>query len=489
MPIKAFEELNDSLLATQDRPFANPRNAAAGSLRMKDPKVTASRQLVFVPHGIGLVEGRRFRTFSEQVDVLRDFGFRGAGKREISDDIEKVFEICVDWQEDRHDVPFEVDGVVVKVEDLDQRDELGYTSKSPRWAIAYKFPPEERTTRLLDIMVSIGRTGAATPFARLEPVRLSGATVTTATLHNPEEIARKDIRIGDIVIARRAGDVIPEVVIPVVSKRTGKERKFKMPKNCPRCKSALERPEGEKVWRCPNESCPSRQVESLMHFAGRSAMDIDRLGYKTVIELWERGWVKDLADIYFVGRDQLLELPLFADKKADQLVSGIEDSKSRGLARVLVGLGIRHVGPPTARLLAQKFGTIDEIAKASDEALQEIDGIGPTVVEALRKFFNSKANLRMIDKLREAGVTLTEEIAALVEGPLSGKTLVLTGGLESLSRDEAKAAIEAAGGKVTSSVSKKTDFVVAGENPGTKLAKAQDLGVAILDERGLLDLL
>jgi DNA ligase (NAD+) len=226
-----------------------------------------------------------------------------------------------------------------------------------------------------------------------------------------------------------------------------------------------------------------------MHFAGRSAMDIDRLGYKTVIELWERGWVKDLADIYFVGRDQLLELPLFADKKADQLVSGIEDSKSRGLARVLVGLGIRHVGPPTARLLAQKFGTIDEIAKASDEALQEIDGIGPTVVEALRKFFNSKANLRMIDKLREAGVTLTEEIAALVEGPLSGKTLVLTGGLESLSRDEAKAAIEAAGGKVTSSVSKKTDFVVAGENPGTKLAKAQDLGVAILDERGLLDLL
>lgn len=489
MPTEAFEALNERLLEADERPFANPRNAGAGSLRQKDPKVTASRNLIFFPHGVGVVEGKGFRTFSEQMAALADMGFRVSDRHETVGNIKETYEVCLRWEEERHDVSYEVDGVVVKIEDLAQREELGYTSKSPRWAIAYKFPAEERTTRLLDIMVSVGRTGAATPFARLEPVQLSGATVTTATLHNPEEIARKDIRIGDQVIARRAGDVIPEVVAPVVTKRTGKERKFKMPKDCPRCGTALVRPEGEKVWRCPNDDCPSRRVESLVHFAGRSAMDIDRLGYKTVIELWERGWVADPADIYFITREQLLELPLFADKKADQLMEGIEASKDRGLIRLLVGLGIRHVGPPTARLLAHRFGSIDAIADASDEELSSIDGVGPTVVEAIRNFFDSERNREMIAKFNKAGVKLTEEITAPAQGPLSGKSLVLTGGLESFSRDEATAAIEAAGGRVTSSVSKKTDYVVAGEDPGSKLAKAEELGVEVLDEQGLVNLL
>jgi DNA ligase (NAD+) len=400
-------------------------------------------------------------------------------------DLEEVYAFCREREDHRHDVEFEADGVVVKVDQLAQRDELGYTSKSPRWAIAYKFPPEEKTTRLKEIQVNTGRTGAVTPFAVLEPVQLSGATVSMATLHNEDEIARKDIRVGDWVLVRRAGEVIPQVIAPVLSRRAGDEVPWTPPTVCPRCETPLVREEGEAVRRCPNELCPSRGVESLFHFAGRGAMDIEGLGYKTIIELWQRELVRDPGDIYSVTREQLLDLPLYADKKADLVLSSIEGSKSRGLARLLVGLGIRHVGPPTARALAGAFGSLDAIAGASVEELTTVEGVGSVMAEAIRGWFTSARNRSIVDKLRRAGVKLTEQRVERT-GPLAGKTFVLTGALPSLSREQATKLIEGAGGKVTSSVSKKTDFVVVGENPGSKYDRAVQLGVETIDEAEFL---
>lgn len=488
MPVEEFKRVNEELVEAGHRPFANPRNAASGALRQKDPKITASRKLSIVCHGVGAFEGSRLRRHSESMRRLRELGLRVLPEAEALGTLEEVYAYCENQEKRRHDFEFEVDGVVVKVDDLAHRQELGFTSKSPRWAIAYKFPPEEKSTKLLNIRVNVGRTGAVTPFAILDPVILSGARVVQATLHNQDEVARKDIRIGDWVMVRRAGEVIPEVIAPIPSKRTGKERKFRMPKNCPDCKTALVRPEGEKVWRCPNETCPSRGVESLFHFAGRGAMDIEGLGGRTIIELWERGWVRDPGDIYSLSREQLLELPLYADKKADLVMSSIEKSRTAGLAQVLVGLGIRHVGPPTARLLAREFGSIDAIAKASEDELVAVEEIGPIVARTIREWFDMPRNLAIIDKLKRAGVLLTEERKKST-GPLAGSTFVLTGTLPSLSREEATLMIEGSGGKVASSVSRKTDYVVAGESPGSKLAKAQELGVSVLDEEGLRKLL
>lgn len=487
MPVEAFKELNSALLDAGERPLSSPRNAAAGSLRQKDPAVTSARRLSFVPHGIGSSEGRAFKTHTQQIEFLAEAGMSVMTQAQAFDKLEEVWEFCERWRENRHSVTFEADGVVVKVDDLAARTELGYTSKSPRWAIALKFPPEEKTTRLNDIMVNVGRTGAVTPFAMLEPVILSGAKVSMATLHNADEIARKDIRIGDVVLVRRAGEVIPEVIAPVVAKRTGKEKKFSMPTSCPVCKTRLVRPEGEKVWRCPNEDCPSRGLESVGHFGARGAMDIEGFGYKTLIELWERGWVKDPGDIYSLTREQLLELPLYADKKADQLMAAIEASKTAGLSRVLVGLGIRHVGPPTARLLARHFGSVKAIAEATAEQLVEVSDVGEVVAQTIVEFFAAARNRVTIEKLDAAGVVLTEEQVS-VSGPLVGKTFVITGSLLTLSREEATRRIEEAGGKVIASVSKKTDYVVVGESPGTKFAKAQELGVPIIDEKALLGL-
>lgn len=488
MPIEEFKRVNEELLSSGQRPFANPRNAAAGALRQKDPKVTAGRNLSVVLHGVGALDGKRPGRHSELMAMVRDLGLRVLPGANVSKTLEEVYAYCQEQENRRHDFEFEVDGVVVKIDQLAHRDELGFTSKSPRWAIAYKFPPEEKSTRLKDIQVNVGRTGAVTPFALLEPVILSGARVVQATLHNQDEIARKDIRIGDWVMVRRAGEVIPEVIAPIPSKRTGKERKFKMPEGCPVCKSALVRPPGEKVWRCPNETCPSRGIESLFHFAARGAMDIEGLGGKTLYHLWDRGLVRDPGDIYFVTRDQLLELPLFADKKADLVMSSISKSKGRGLARVLVGLGIRHVGPPTATLLAREFGSIGAIAAASEEQLTAVEEVGPVVARAIREWFSTPRNVQIVEKLKRAEVVLTEE-RRTVTGPLSGKTFVITGVLPALSREEATRLIVEAGGKVASSVSKKTDYVVAGESPGTKLAKAQELGIAVLDEPALLHFL
>ncbi|MGH2731490.1 MAG: NAD-dependent DNA ligase LigA [Actinomycetota bacterium] len=485
MPVEAFGKLNRELAEAGMRIFANPRNAAAGSLRQKDPRVTAGRSLVFICHGVGAASGGpRMARHSEQMQLLARLGFRVMGEARLFPDLDQVYRFCRGWEKRRHDVAFEVDGVVVKVDQLAQREELGYTSKSPRWAIAYKFPPEEKTTRVLDIRVNVGRTGAVTPFAQLEPVVLSGATVSLATLHNEDEVARKDVRIGDWVLVRRAGEVIPEVIAPVVSKRTGAERRFRMPEVCPVCGTRLVRPEGEKVWRCPNDTCPSRGVEALLHFAGRQAMDIEGLGERTAMALWERGWVRDVGDIYFLARDQLLDLPLYADKKADLVTSSIEASTRRGLARVLVGLGIRHVGPPTARLLAEEMGSIDAIAAATEESLCALDQIGPVVAREIRAWFDSPRNRTIIDKLKRAGVKLSEERVQST-GPLAGTVFVLTGALPNLTRTEATDIIRQAGGTVASSVSRKTGYVVAGDSPGSKLTRAKELGIPILDEEGL----
>ena len=491
MPGAAFREVNQRLAAEGERVFANPRNAAAGSLRQKDPKVTASRTLALLVHGVGRWEATpgapRVERHSEQMAELGRLGFRVMAETTLATDLETVYEFCRRWEAHRHDVGFEADGVVVKVDQLAQRDELGYTSKSPRWAIAYKFPPEEKTTRLLDIKTHVGRTGAVTPFAQLEAVVLSGGTVTQATLHNEDEIARKDIRIGDWVLVRRAGEVIPEVIAPVVSRRDGSERVFHMPERCPACETPLVRPGGEKVRRCPNELCPSRGVESLFHFSARGAMDIEGLGERTIYELWEREMVRDPGDVYSLTREQLLSLPLFADKKADLVLGSIEASKERGLARVLLGLGIRHVGPPTARDLAASFGSIDAIAAASEEELAAVEGVGPILAASITGWFSSPRNAGIVAKLRQAGVRLVEERQEAT-GPLAGKTFVLTGSLPTLTRDQAAAIIVGAGGAVASSVSKKTDYVVVGESPGSKLARAQALGIPTLDEAGLKDL-
>ncbi|HEX2178574.1 MAG TPA: NAD-dependent DNA ligase LigA [Actinomycetota bacterium] len=489
MPVKAFEELNDSLVAAGIRPFANARNSAAGSLRQKDPSVTAGRKLGIFCHTVGSVSGRRFRKHSEQMQYLIDLGLPVMGENRAFDELQAAFEFCQHWESHRHDLPFEVDGVVVKVDDLGAREELGYTSKSPRWAIAYKFPPEEKTTKLKDIVVNVGRTGAVTPFALLEPVRLSGAMVSQATLHNADEVERKDIRIGDTVLVRRAGEVIPQVIAPIVSKRTGDEEKFVMPTECPVCGTPLVRAGGEAVWRCPNDECPSRGVEELFHFASRGAMDIEGLGYKAAIQLRELGFVRDPGDVYSLTRDQLLQLPLFGDKKADQLLASIENSKQAGLPRALVAVGIRDVGPPTARLLADEFGSMDRIAAATVEELTAVEGIGPIVAQRIRDFFQSPRNQRIVRKMAEAGVVLEQQRTEAPRGHLTGKTFVLTGGLERWSREETERLIEEAGGKVVSSVSKKTDYVVVGEKPGSKLARAEALGIPLLDEKGLAALL
>jgi DNA ligase (NAD+) len=487
-PLPAFEKLNQELLEAGGRVFANPRNAAAGTLRQKDPGITAKRPLQIWCHGVLYAEGLRFKSHSQALGRMKEWGLRVNPATEVVDSMEGVVAYCEKWERDRHTIDYEIDGVVVKVDSIAQQDELGATAKAPRWAIAYKFPPEERTTVLNEIDVHVGRTGAVTPFARLEPVHVGGVTVTTATLHNEDEVARKDVRVGDTVIVRRAGDVIPEVLGPVLSKRKKGAKPWKMPTKCPSCGTPLIRPEGEAVTRCPNRrGCPSQGIESLFHFAARGAMDIEHLGYKTVMALIEMGVLKDPADIYTaITPDVLSELPNFKDKAITNLMATIEGSKERPLWRLLVGLNIRHVGSTVAQVLARKFVTIDRLMHAELEELEETEGIGPEIAASVYEWFRDEENLELIRKLQAAGVNMTEPVVEQAEGPLSGQTMVLTGGLESMSRDEATAAAEAAGAKVTSGVSKKTTFVVVGDAPGSKAAKAAELGVEVIDEAEFL---
>ena len=486
LPVKAFEKLNEGLLENEQRAFANPRNAAAGSLRQKDPQVTASRPLRLWCHGVGVSEGKRFKRHSEALDYLGEAGLPVPPTTERLETLEEVFAFCERWEKHRHDIDYEIDGVVVKVDQIPLQEELGATSKAPRWAIAYKFPPEERTTLLNGIFVHTGRTGVVTPFAALETVFVGGVNVSTATLHNEDEVARKDVREGDTVIVRRAGDVIPEVVGPVPSKRKKGARPWKFPKKCPSCATALTKVGA--YWRCPNRAkCPSQNIEWLFHFAGRGAMDIEHLGYKTGMALIERGWVSDPADIYAITDDQLGELPGFKEKSISNLRSSIEASKDRQLWRLLVALSIPHVGGHVAQVLANAFLSIDALEKASVEELEAVEEIGPIVARAVYAWFREPSNVKLVEKLRKAGIRVSDPPPKKQKkGPLTGKTIVLTGGLAAMSREEATKAAQAAGARVASSVSKKTDFVVAGTDPGTKYDKAQALGVEILDEKAFL---
>ncbi len=479
-----FERLNAAREREGLPVFANPRNAASGGVRQLDPGLTAQRRLSFFAYQLVADEGVR-----SQWDALRRLETLGLpvnpniARAATLDD---VLSFCRKWEERRDDLDYEIDGVVVKVDDFALQERLGVVARDPRWAIAYKFKPREARTKLLDISVSVGRTGTLNPNAVLKPVQIGGVTVKSATLHNIDYIKNNDIRIGDTVLVTRAGDVIPRVVGPLLGERTGKERRFKMPDRCPICGSDVDHPPGEAMSRCTNAACPAQVYERVRHFASRGAMDIEGLGDVMAQQLTERGLVRDIADIYKLDAGALATVPRTGTKSVENLLRNIERSKQRGLARLLYGLGVRFVGTQTAAILAGDFGTIDAIADATEEELQRSEGIGPEVAGSVALFFKQKANREMIARLKHVGVeTTAPKRARAADGRLAGKTFVLTGTLPSLTRDEASELIVAAGGKVTGSVSKKTDYVVAGDEPGSKLTKAEQLGVTILDENAL----
>lgn len=490
LPVSVFTKLNDEMLARGERAFSNPRNAAAGSLRQKDPAISASRNLHLWAYGVGTHSQRKVQRYSEELEQLRAAGLPINTKViERAASLDEVFAYCGKWEKQRHDVDYQIDGVVIKVDHFGLRNELGATSKAPRWALAYKFPPEERTTLCRKITVNTGRTGKVTPFAVLEPVFVGGATVTYATLHNDDELHRKDVREGDTLIVRRAGDVIPEIVGPVLEKRPPGTPVWQFPTSCGSCGTALVREEGEADWRCPNRGgCPSQRVEWIFYFASSSAMDIDHFGYQTAVAMDERGWIRDPADIYALTPERLAELPGFKEKSIQNLMDSINGAKDRPLWRLLVGLNIRRVGEHVAQLIARHFRSIDALAAASVEDIQGIGGVGPEIARGVQAWFARPESQTLIEKLRRAGVRMEDEAAAAPTGPqpLAGKTVVITGTLPTLSREEATRLAEEAGAKVTGSVSKKTDFVLVGESAGTKLTKAQSLGVETIDEAEFL---
>ncbi|GGI06174.1 NAD-dependent DNA ligase LigA [Egicoccus halophilus] len=499
-PLEAFEAMNAARIEQGEEAFMNPRNAASGALRQKDPEVTRQRPLSVWCHGFGAVEGMRFGRWSQALAWLRDAGLPTAIETRVVEAgdgdhtrlLDEVWDFVAHWTEARHRVPYEIDGVVVKVDDLAQREELGFTARAPRWAIAYKMPPVEQETTLERIEVNVGRTGKVTPYAVLEPVVVAGTRITYATLHNEIQVHAKDVREGDRVMVRRAGDVIPEVVGPVPSKRRPDAQPWSMPATCPFCGQPLTRPEGEAHHVDENVDCPNRLLESLSHLAGRGALDIEGLGEQTVELLVERGLVTNLADVFRLPehREELLALEKWGEKRVDNLLAGIEEARQRPLDRVLVACNIRHLGPTYAKLLAWAMGSLEAIRAATPDELEAIDGIGPTIAAAVHAWFATPRNAELVDELVALGVTTRAEQAA-VEEPgvdaelLAGRTFVVTGTLEGFTRDEARAALEARGAKVTGSVSKRTTAVVAGESPGSKLAKAEDLGVPVLDEAGL----
>lgn len=485
MPYDAFEELNERQVESGKPIFANPRNAAAGSVRQKDPAMTAERRLGIWIYQLGLIEGGpSFETHWETVEYMRDVGLRANPASVRVESIDEVLAYVEQAEGDRHDMPYQTDGVVIKVDSLADQDRLGYTAKAPRWAIAYKFPPEEQVTTLKDIAINIGRTGAATPFAVLEPVFVGGATVGMATLHNEDQVKKKDVRIGDKVIVRRAGDVIPEVVGPVVAARTGSEVAWSMPGECPFCSNPIVRPEGEAVARCTGGfDCPSRVREWLFHFASRGGMDIEHLGYKTIDLLLERGLITDPADIFTFDVEQLLEVEGWGEISVDNLSRAIEAGKDRPVARLLTALGIRHVGGTVSRTLVRGFGGIPALMDAGADEIAGVEGIGPVIAAGVREWFDDPANRQLIAKLGDAGVRLEEQpMTGAGSDLLEGCTFVVSGTLEGYTREEAQAAIEARGGKVSGSVSSKTTALIVGDSPGaSKSRKAEELGTPVLD--------
>jgi DNA ligase (NAD+) len=496
-PLQAFDDLNDSLEEAGKPRFANPRNAAAGSLRQKDPKITASRPLDVVVHGIGAATGVNFDNQSSAYELLKGWGLPTSSRYKVVSNRKEVLAFIDQYEKNRHNVEHEIDGVVIKVNEIDAQNNLGFTSRAPKWAIAYKYPPEEVSTKLLDIKVSIGRTGRVTPFAYMEPVKVAGSTVTNATLHNAQEIVRKGILIGDTVLIRKAGDVIPEVLAPVIEKRTGAERAFIMPSKCPDCGSKLRAmSEGDVDIRCPNsQSCPAQVVERLFYIGSRSALDIDVLGYEAAAALLADKLVTDEGDLFSLTLKDLSKSDFFTKKDgsisliADRFVAGLELAKSRPLWRVLVALSIRHVGPTSAQALANKFGSIANIQKASADELANIDGVGGVIAEAIVEWFEIDWHKEIIKKWEKAGVALVDAPKEKIPQTLAGLTIVATGSLSGFTRDEITEAITSRGGKAASSVSSKTDFVVAGDSAGSKLEKATELGITILDEAGFKKLL
>jgi DNA ligase (NAD+) len=483
-----FDRINEELGAAGKPLFANPRNSTAGLLRQKDPSVTAARPISVYFHGLVRIDGKRLESYSDTLAYLRSVGLRTHPEGKTCAGLDEVRAYVKDMEARRHALEHEIDGAVIKVDRYADAHELGATSKFPRWAIARKFPPEEQTTILRDIQVSVGRTGAVTPFAMLEPVRVGGVTISMATLHNADEVARKGVLIGDTVVVRRAGEVIPEVVAPIPSLRKGTERAFVMPAECPNCGTPIVRPEGEAVARCPNLQCPAQIWGRIVHFAGRGAMDIEHLGERTAQELLEKRLIVDQADIFALTDAQIGQLTNFKDRAIANLRAAIAAAKDRPIDRLLYGFGIRHVGQSAARALADHFGSIDKIAAAPADEIAAIDGVGDVIAGAAREFFDRPETKALLDKLRGAGVRLEEERQPR-GGPLLGKTFVITGTLEAFSRDEAKARIEGMGGKVTGSLSSKTDYLVVGESPGSKLDKATKLGVSTLDEKAFVALL
>lgn len=496
-PLAAFNELNDGLEELGKPLFANPRNAAAGSLRQKDPRVTASRPLSLIVHGVGAREGIEFTSQSQAYAVLKKLGLPTSNRYSICaarTEVEKYIEY---YGLHRHDVEHEIDGVVIKVDSITEQSQLGFTSRAPKWAIAFKYPPEEVTTRLLDIRVSIGRTGRVTPFAFMEPVKVAGSTVTNATLHNASEIARKGVLIGDVVVIRKAGDVIPEVLTPVVERRTGSEVAFVMPTNCPECGSVLRAmSEGDVDIRCPNaQSCPAQLRERLYYIGSRAALDIDVLGYEAATALLEARIITDESDLFDVTKEKLASSEFFTKKdgelglNVEKLLSALEKAKSAPLWRIIVALSIRHVGPTAAQALATHYGSIEKISTSTAAELAEIDGVGATIAESIIEWFAVDWHQEIIRKWAAAGVRVKAEAFTQYRQTLAGLTFVVTGGLESYTRDSIAETITAHGGKAASAVSKKTDYLLVGIEPGSKLAKAQELGVPIIDEMKFKELL
>ncbi len=503
LPLAAFEKLNQERAAAGQPVFANPRNAAAGSVRQLDPRVAAGRPLNIWCYQVGYSEGLELDSHWQALDWLKNHGFRVNPHVKRHDSIEEALAACRAWEQRRPELDYDIDGAVVKVDDYKMQEALGIVGRDPRWAIAFKFAPSTAITRLLKIGVNVGRTGALNPYAIMEPVAVGGVTISQATLHNEDDIHRKDIRPGDWVVVQRAGDVIPQVVGPVIQKRSGKERLFRMPDRCPSCGSHTVRPEGEVVFRCPNKSCPSQIVESIKHFVSKGAMDIDGVGEKLIERLFGLGLVRNLADLYYLKREDLVGLAMSTsvNKQGKEVVHRLQEtsvanmmraldgSRKRPFHTVLFALGIRHVGSINARLLASQFRDIDALMAAGEDEISRVEGIGPVIAEAVRDFFGEPHNQEAVGRLRQAGLSFSQEKEEPGELPLAGRSFVLTGTLASLTRAEAREKIEALGGKVSGSVGKSTDLVVAGINPGSKAKKARELGKKIIGEKEFLRLI
>ena len=486
MTTRSFEKLNEEM--TDSRLFANPRNAAAGSLRQKDPRITATRHLDFFAYQIGYMQGMDVSSQWEALQLLRDWGFPVNPHIHLAKTLDEVMDYSNKWEKERFNLPYEIDGVVIKINDLAQQQELGVVARDPRWAIAFKYPPTQVATRLLDIRVNIGRTGSVNPWAMLEPVNIRGVTVARAALHNEGDIQRKDLRIGDWVLVQRAGEVIPQVVKPIVERRTGTEEVYHLPERCPLCNTPIVRIPDQAMAYCPNEQCPARNLEGIIHFVSRGAMDIETIGEKMCEQLVSAGYIKSVADFYTLTRDQLLALEGVKAKSADNMLAAIEASKQRPFWRLLFGLNIRYVGEKTAQIIADAFGNIDRLLAASEAEIVGVPGIGPMIGHSLYTWLQDEKNRALIERLRQARLNMQEE-QRTTTGPLAGQTFLLTGRLSTMTRPVAEEAIVKLGGTIATGVSKSLSHLIVGEDAGSKLAKAQKAGVPIHDEQWLLNLL